>query len=839
MLDASSFGFDLPTRGRTRLLTEDTMQHWLDEGMQDIRYALRTLRGTPGFTIIAVTVFALTVGANTAVFSLLSAVVLRPLPFPDPDRLVLLWEDFSARGGPTRVEPSPADFRDWKKQSASFTDVAAFVTASYNLTESGPPEKLAAIETTANLFEVLDIEPIVGRALRSEDDAADAPPVVVLSDRIWRSRFGADRSIVGHTIVLNGLARTVVGVIPSDFQFPNQNAVAWLPAHFSGEQLDQRSSYYFYVLARLKPDVSLAQARAEMTTVAARLGRDHPTTNAEVNVTVSQLHEHLTHDVRPGLWLLLGAVGIVLLIASANLTNLLLARGVTRRKEIAVRKALGAGRPRLARQLITENAMLAGIGAILGLVIAAATFSYLARLIPASLSTHLVLDLRVLFLTTLVAAVVVILAGTGPMLLVAAVNPAVSLRAGTERGTTPASRHVRRTLVVAEVAMTVVLLVCAGLLFRSYGNVLALDPGFNPRDVLIAETVLPPAKYATHESRQAFYDAVLQRVAALPGVTNVAYVNYPPLVFKGGRALVSAEGDPPPRPDDFGRLMSVDRVASEGYFSTLGIPLLRGRAFERRDAAKAPLVVVINQTMARQRWPGREAIGQRVKLGLSEGESPSFTVIGVVGDVRQVQLEAPTEPEIYFAARQVAIPSSFLWPQHLVMRTVGSPAALTRAVREAVWDVDPQQPVSNVRALDEVFEQEMLQRNTQLTLVGAFALLAFVMAGIGLYGVLSYTVTQQRRDIGIRFALGATRSAVMSRVMADAVALAGIGISGGLLVSMIITRLLASWLFGISPIDTVTFAASGAVLFAMALAASSIPALRSGAVDPASILRTD
>jgi predicted permease len=815
------------------------MRQWLDDGIQDVRHSWRALRATPGFTLIAVAVFGLAVGANTAIFSLLSAVVLRPLPFHEPDRLVLLWEDFSARGGPTRAEPSPADYVDWKKQSASFADMAAFVTASYNLTESGPPETLAAVETTANLFDVLGLQPIVGRTLHSGDDAPDAPPVVVLSDRFWRSRFGADDSIVGRTIVLSGLARTVVGVVPSDFRFPNRDTVAWLPAHFSDEQLSQRSSYYFYVLARVKPGLSLATARADMTTIAARLGHDHADTNGGMKVTVSELHEYLTHDARPGIWLLLGAVGIVLLVASANLTNLLLAHGVVRQRGLAVRQALGASRRRLTRQLITENAILAAIGAILGVVLAVGTFSYLARLVPDALTTHPTLDLRVLAFTTLIAAVVVLLAGTGPTLTATRENPGASLRAGAERGTTPASRRVRQALVVGELTMTVVLLVAAGLLFRSYANVLALDPGFNPRGVLIAETVLPPAKYATHDSRQGFYDAVLRRVGGLPGVTGAAYVNYPPLVFKGGRALVSAEGEPPPRHEAFGRLMAVDRVASEGYFSTLGIPLLRGRTFESSDTASTPFVAVINQAMARRRWPGREAVGQRVKLGLADGPGPWFTVIGVVGNVRQVQLEAPTEPEIYFAARQVAIPSSFLWPQHLVVRTNGSPVAWASAVRRAVWDVDPQQPVSNVRSMDEVFRDETLQRTTQLTLVEAFALLAFVMAGIGLYGVLSYAVTQRRREIGIRLALGARRTTVVSRVVADAVALTAIGVGVGLLFAMMLSRLLASWLFEISPVDAGTFTVAALILLAMALVASSIPALRSGAVDPATILRAD
>jgi putative ABC transport system permease protein len=812
----------------------------LDAVIQDTRYAVRTLRKTPAFTAVVVALIALAVGANTAIFSVANAVLLKPLPFPDPDRLVLLWEDFSERGGgSTRAEVSPADFAAWKEQNRSFTDVAALFTGTFNLTGTGTPEKLAGALTTGNLFSVLGMQPLLGRTLTAGDDRGDAPDVVVIGAGVWRARFGADPGIVGRALTLNGTSRTVVGVVPDDFRFPDKDAVLWIPARFSPQDLAQRTSYYIYVVARLKPGVELAQAQADMSLVARSLGQAFPRSNNRLGVTVSEAHEHLTREARPAMSLLLGAVAIVLLIASANVANLLLARGAGRRREIALRKVLGARGLRVARQLLTESAILALLGASLGAALATIAFAYLGRLVPETMSAnvHPALDVRGLIFTAGIATVVALLSGAGPMVAAGRLALNAALKEGSDRHT-GAGRRLRRGLIVAELTLTVVLLVAAGLLLRSYRNVLTIDAGFNPNNVLVAQTVLPLAKYSPLPARTSFYDGVLQRVRALPGVSSASYVNYPPLTFKGGRTYVSIEGAPPPRPEDFGRYMAVDRVVAENYFHTLGIPVTHGREFEERDTATAPLTVVVNQAFARRHWPNADAVGKRLTLG-ADGNAPWFTVVGVVGDILQLRLDEPAEPEVYFAARQVAVAAPFLWPQHLVVRTTGNPLAIAGAVRNAVWQVDPDQPVSSIRPMSEIFETELRARNTQLTLVAAFAVVALLMAAVGLYGVLSHAVAQQLREIGVRMALGARRRTVVAQVVVDALRLAVVGSLLGLLVSIGVTRYLSTWLFNVSPLDPLTFVVTVVVLGVVALVASSVPALRGASVDPISVLRAE
>jgi len=815
---------------------------------QDIHYAFRTLRHSFGFTMVTVVILALSIGANSAIFSLVSAVLLRPLPFPEPDRLVLLWDDFSARGGfvapgvVERAEGTLADYVAWKERSRSFADMAAFTTNTYTLTGSGEPEKLEGIRTTANLFEVLGMQPLLGRTLVPSDEGPDAIPVVVINERLWHTRFGGDPGLVGRTIRLNGLAHTVAGVVPADFQFPNKNAVLWVPARFTSEELAQRTNYIFDVLARLKPDITLGQARAEMVTIARQLQREYPS-NQGISATVTQLHEHLTHYVKPAMSILLGAVGLVLLIASANLANLLLARCSSRRKELAVRQALGAGRGRLIRQLLTESAVLSIFGAIGGLALASVTFRYLGRLVPNGLpqgaSPHL--DVRVILFSITVTALMVLGFGAGPALAAARLDLDAALKAGTNRGTTASGgQRVRNGLVVAEVTLTVVLLVAAGLLLRSYAKVLAADPGFNPRQLLIAETVLPPSKYGTAESRSTFYRRVLDRVLALPGVSAAAYVNYPPLMFKGGRMFFRIEGRPMPRPEDSNRYIASDRVVSPGYFSALGVPLRRGRYFDERDGVGAPSAIIINEKMAAMHWPGEDPVGRRFGFPTGVSDStPWFTIVGVVADMRQMDLDRPAEPEMYFSMDQVVLNFPFLWPQHLVVRTKGDPLALSASVRRAVWDVDPDEPVSSIRSMDQIFDAELLNRNTQMTLFGAFAALALVLASVGLYGVLSYTVAQRTSEIGVRMALGAQRVNVVGEVLRKGLLLAVLGVLLGLGGAFALTRLLTSFLFSVQPTDPETFAAVSGLLLLVATAASFVPALRAANVDPVSALRSE
>jgi putative ABC transport system permease protein len=818
---------------------------FLEKTMQDLRYAVRMLVKTPGFSLVAIVTLALGIGANTAIFSLISAVLLRPLPFPDADRLMLVWDDVSAQtnGRFSTSEPTPADYATWKDQSRSFTDMAALMPASYNLTGSGEPLKLNGIRTTANLFAVLGMQPLVGRTLTPADDRPDANAVVVLDERIWRSAFGSDPGVVDRTILLNGLPHTIVGVVPPDFPFPVKDTALWVPARFTPQELAVRTSYVLDVVARLKPAVDPRAAQVEMTAIAARISQQFPG-NRGVGVTITPLHEHLTRGAKPAMTMLIGAVVLVLLIACVNVANLLLARAATREKELAVRKALGAANTRVVRQLLTESAVLAAVGAVLGIALSTLTFRYLERLIPASLpfGTEPALNVPVLLFSAVVTSLVVLVFGAGPAIVASRVPLDTALKSGAARGTSMSgSRRVHHALVVAEISLTIVLLVAAGLLLRSYANVLAVPPGFQTSRLLIAETVLSPSKYGEVAARSAFYGRVLDRVRALPGVTAAGYVNYPPLTFKGGRGYFSIEGEPPPQPEDVVRHLAIDRSISPGYLQTLGVPLVQGRYLDERDADGAPVAVIVNQKYAAAYWPNQSPIGRRIVFGVPNSSAPTpwLTVVGVVGNVRQIGLDTPTEPEVYFSANQLAFNAPFLWPQNLVVRTAGDPLTLAAAVRHAVSEVDPNQPLSNMRTMDQVFAADVLDRNTQMTLVTVFAVLALVMASVGLYGVLSYTVTRRLPEIGVRMALGARRATVVLEIVRGALRLAAVGIVLGAVSAFAATRLLISSLFGVNRTDPATFAVMSLLVLAMSLAASVVPAFRGAGVDPSVTLRAE
>ncbi len=814
---------------------------FVDKTVQDLRYALRMLLKAPGFTVVAVATLALGIGANTAIFSLVSAVLLRPLPFPDPDRLVLVWDDVSVqtKGRFSLTEPAPADYAAWKAQSQSFTDMACMTWATYNLTGIDQPQKLEGVRTTANVFNVLGMQPLVGRTLVPGDDRPDSNAVVVLDARIWRTVFGGDPAVVGRTILLNGLPHTVVGVVPPDFQFPVANPGLWVPARFTSAELAVRTAYNMYVVARLKPGTGVATAQAEMTTVAQRLASEFAS-NKGITAVVTPLHEHLTQSARPAMAMLLGAVALVLLIACVNVANLLLARAAARQKELALRKALGAANGRVVRQLLTESALLAVAGAAIGVALSTLTFRYLARLVPSGLpsGTEPALNVPVLLFSVAVTSLVVLAFGVGPALVASRVSLDAVLKAGARRLAGAAGSHrVRHGLVVAEISLTIVLLVAAGLLLRSYTNVLAVPPGFDPSKLLIAETLLSPSKYGTLAARSAFYDSVLDRVRALPAVTSAGYVNYPPLTFKGGRSTYVVEGEPALRPEDIVRHLALNRSVSPGYLQTLGIPLVRGRYLDARDREGAPRTVVVNEMYAAAHWPNQDAVGRRIRLPIPD--TPWFTVAGVVANVRQLGLDRPIEPEVYFPANQVDVNIPFMWPQHLVVRTAGNPLTVAAEVRRAVSEVDPDEPVANVRSMDQVFAADVLNRNTQMTLVAVFAVLALVMASVGLYGVLSYTVTRRMPEIGVRMALGARRSTVVAEIVRGALALAACGIALGAIGAFAATRLLTTSLFSISRSDPATFAGTSLVVLVMSLAASAVPAFRSAGIDPSVTLRAD
>ena len=808
---------------------------------RDFRYAGRSLARTPGFTVVAVAVLALGIGATSAIFSLVSAVWLKPLPFADEDRLVSLWVDLSSIGGPSLLEATPSNYDLWSQRSQSFEEVAPVVPSSMNLTGGGEPERLAAVRTTPNLFATIGLAPVVGRTFVPDDGANEA---VVVSERFWLRRLGGDPAAVGRTITLDGSPHLVVGVVPPDFRFPRGEKDVFIATVFPPELLAEQGAFIWYVVAKLRAGVSIEAAQAEMNTVAEVLRAENRSGQPVVVVPLRKTlarGDLTARDVRPTLIALLGAVALVLLIACANVANLMLARATVRQKEFAIRKALGAARGRVLRQLLTESTLLAAMSVLVGLGLAAACFGYLTRLLPATLpaSTDLALDSRVLALTIGAALVTVLLFGAGPAF--AAARRDFGAAFGRAVGAHGAkARRLRTTLVVAEIALTVVLLAGAGLLLRSYAAVLAVDPGFEAEGQLLVDTPLAPSRYPTPAERDAFYHSVLERVRALPGVESAGYTNFAPLVIKGGRSVTFVEGRPRPSQEELFRTVAQNRGVSPGYLETLGVPLVSGRFIDARDTRDASPVAVINQAMVRVHWPDEDPIGQRFSFGLGDIDV-LFTVVGVVGDMRQDGLDAVAFPEVYAPLDQLGGGGEFslMWPQQLVVRTSGDPLALVPAVRRAVWDIDPDQPVARVRAMSEILDAELASRSTQLTLIGAFAVLALVLAAVGLYGTLSYTVSQSTSEIGLRMALGAEESAVVGSVVREALVTALVGIGLGLVAAFALTRTIASFLYEVSPTDPATAAAVAGALLLVAALAAFFPARRAASVDPAVTLRAE
>ncbi|RPI61081.1 MAG: FtsX-like permease family protein, partial [Lysobacterales bacterium] len=659
---------------------------------------------------------------------------------------------------------------------------------------------------------------------------------VVVTEGFWLRRLGGDPAAVGRTITLDGSPHVVVGVVPRDFRFPNGEVDVFVPTVWSPDTLARATSYVWWVVAKLRDGVSVEAAAAELNSVAAQLERDFPNTGRGTPAGIVPLHEQLSMGFTQTLQALLGAVALVLLIACANVANLMLARSTARQKELAIRKALGAARGRVLRQLLTESALLAAISVAIGLGGALACLGYLARLLPDTLpaSTALSLDFRVLAFTAATALATVVLFGAGPALV--AVRRDFGAAFGRAVGAHGATmRRLRTALVVAEIALTVVLLAGAGLLLRSYAAVLAVDPGFEAEGLLLAETVLPDARYSNAPDRDAFYKRVLENVRELPGVESAGYTSYAPLSFRGGRALVLVEGRPRPEGSAISQNIVANRSASPGYFETLGVGLMSGRLFDDRDVRDGARVAVINETMARRHWPDQDPIGQRFSIG-APGGGP-MTIVGVVADVRQMGLDVPADPELFMPLDQTTIP--FMWPRQMVVRTAGDPLALAPALRRAIWAIDPTQPVSSVRAMSEVLDTELANRDMQLTLTGAFALIALLLAAVGLYGVLSYTVSQNTNEIGLRMALGARQAAVVAGLVRSALATAVVGVGIGLLAATVLTDVIASFLYGVSPTDPATAAAVAGVLLVVAALAAFVPAVRAARINPVIALRAE
>jgi len=810
-------------------------QAFVETLFKDIRYAIRGLRKRPGFTFVAVITLALGIGANTAIFSVVNAVLLKPLAFKDPDRLVIVWEDAAFVGFP-RNTPAPANYFDWKSQNRSFEDMAATAPTSFNLTGDGDPERVAAHQVSENFFPLLGVQPLLGRTFLQEEDREGGNKVVLLSYQLWQTRYGGAADIVNRNIQMNGEKYTVVGVMPAGFQFLDKEVRVWVPLALDKEEQANRGGHYLSVVARLKPDIGVAQAQADMSALMANMAHDHPNEmfDGKLGAVVLPLREQLVGDSRKPLLVLLVAVAFVLLIACANVAGLLLARAVSRRREIALRVALGASSLRVVRQLLTESLLLATAGGALGAILAWWSFGFLQKLVPEALSvsTSLHLDIKVLLFAFLISLTTGVVFGLVPALQSAKVDLNETLKQSSSRATS--TGRLRSSMIVFEVALSIVLLVGAGLLIQTLFHLFNQYSEMQPDKILTMRTVLPRmTKYKEPAKRAAFYEQVLERVEHLPGVVAAGYTTSVPLAWKGGTTGIYPEGLKDPIPG-----MAFDachRQVSSDYLQTMKIPLRQGRYLTRQDNQQSLPVAVINETMARQYWPGQSALGRRFKLGDPNEDIPWVEIVGIVGDVRQMGLDEAVKAEMYLPYQQVKQP--WFIPRDLAIRTTGESSRLVGAVRQAIRDVDPDQPISNVATMSELLGEEAGQRRLGMIMLAAFSVLALLLASIGIYGVLAYFVTQHTNEIGVRLALGATPRNILLMIVKRGMGLTLLGISIGLAASFALTRLMTSLLFEVKAVDPLTFLFVPLLLAVAALLACSIPARRAMKVDPLVALR--
>ncbi|MFY9570621.1 MAG: ABC transporter permease [Blastocatellia bacterium] len=802
--------------------------------LQDLRYGFRMLLKHPGFTTVAVIALALGIGANTAIFSVVNAVLLRPLPFPEPERLMVVYESRTDRGV-SRSSVSYPNFADWRDQNSVFERMSSYHDSDFVMTGDGEPARLQGAVVNADLFPLLGVSPILGRPfLPEEDKPGDSGGVVMLSHRLWQQRFNGDPNIIGRSIVLGGKNYVVVGVMPQGFQFPvgSDPVDLWSTVAVDSGMFTQRGAHYMRVIARLKPGVPLAQAKAEMDGIAGNLERQYPDENSHRGINIVPALESLVGDIRPALLILLGAVGCVLLIACANVANLLLARATTRHKEMAIRSALGASRARVVRQLLTESVLLSLAGGALGLLVALWSTTLLVQIsgddVPRA--AQIGLDLRVLGFTLMVSLITGVIFGLAPAIHSSNTDLTESLKEG-GRGSSDGARRnrLRGALVIVEVAVAVVLLVGAGLLIQSLRRLQQVSPGFNPHNVLTFSIGLPEVKYKP-EQQVTFYRELKSRLESLPGVRSASGVM--PLPLSGDRMRVTFETEG--RPISRAELPATEiRTVGLDYFKTVGIPLIKGRDFTERDNRKAPPVIIVNEAFARQFFPGEDVVGKRIKPGITaDDEEPGMReIVGLVGDVKHRSLSADSDPEAYEPHAQLTFDMSIL------VKTETDPRSLINAVQNELRAMDKDLPAYSIKTLDEYLSASVAQPRFNTLLLAIFAGMALILTAVGLYGVMSYSVTQRTHEIGIRLALGARQQDVLKMVVRQGMALTAIGIGAGLLGAYFLTRLLATLLFGVSATDPVTFVAISLVLAAVALGACFIPARRATKVDPMIALR--
>ncbi len=812
-------------------LVWNALRAHLDATALDLRDVWRSARRAPGFATSVVIVTALGVGAATAAFSLADHVLLRPLPFAAPDALVKLWQDQTSRGY-SRMELSPGNFEDWRAQSSSFQSMSAYAASSANAMTPGGALRLDTAQVSATLFETLGVGAALGRALFAADGEPAAAPTVVLSDHVWRSTFAASRDVLGATLMLNGTAHVVVGVMPAWFEFPTRDVDLWLPLRFTPDELDDRANVYLRVVARLRPGVTIAQARADLNAVAAGLARAFPEANDKTGATVIALRDEVTRQSRTMLLALAGASAAVLLIACANLASLFLARSVARQRELSVRLAMGARPRRLARQVLTESLALAALGGVVGAGLAMAAVPVAAALVPTTLPIAEAprADLRMLGLAALATLSTGLGFGLVPAWRIARASGG-ELRHGARVFGTRGTERLRGLFVVSEVAATIVLLVTVGLFLKALWQVQAIDPGFDPRGVVTARTALPLPQYEAVTARTQFYQQVLDEVRATPGVESAAYTSFLPMVMGGGIWPVLLPGTTVP---EDARAASV-RFVTPGYFATMRVPLVRGRDVADTDRQDSQYVAVVSRSFAELYWPGQDPLGRHFSIALQER-----VVVGVVGDVRVRGLERESEPQVYLPAPQVADGGlAFYIPKDLVVRASTTPASIVPAVRAAVMRADPRQPVSDVQLMADVVDRQMAARSTQVSVLAAYAGVALLLALVGIHSLLAYVVAARTQEIGVRIALGASRGQVLGLVVRRAAWLAAIGVAAGVIVAYATSRSVQALLVGISAADVGTYLWAGMVAVVTTLLGSMLPAWRAMQVDPVAAMRAE
>ncbi len=802
--------------------------------VQDVRFALRGFRRTPAFVALAVATLGIGIGANTAIFSVAEAVLFRPLPYRDPSRLVQLWGK-RPKLGQERLVWSYPDFRDCRTQSASLAGAAAFADYSVNLTGNGRPERLLGAFVSTDFLRVLGIAPVLGRDFAPGEETPGGDAVVLLTRSFLVRRFGGDPSIVGRVVHLDGKPYTVIGVVPDGIRLPTLSPDTALFVPIShGFGLDNRSGHYLSVVARLKPGLTLAAVRAELAGISRGLVRRYPGSETVFGITAYPLSTEIAVDARPAVLVLLGAVGLVLLISLVNLAHMLLARTSARQAEIAVRMAIGSGRWRLVRQLLTESVVLAFAGGAAGVLIAAAGVSLLKALGPTDIARldEVRLDTVALAYAAAISFVAGLFFGIAPAWKSASRDPFAALKRAGRASRDEGSAGLREALVVAEFALSVMLLIGAGLMLKSFRQLTRVDIGFSPERLVAAELDLPESKYPHGRQINAFLDRLLERSAALPGVASAAAITDVPLRQARPENLsYLVEG----RPRDASNvLIAVYNSITPGYFATVGLPVVSGRVFGPGDGSGAPAVVIVNETFARHAFPGRDPVGRRISLGDAPKDSDWIKIVGVVRDVRSVDLQTPPRSQMYMPFAQQA-DSGFA----LVLRVRPGRRDLAPDLRRIVASLDPDQPVYGIRTMDQIVSESVTQPRFRTTLIVIFAGIAVVLAMTGIYGVVSYLVSGRAREIGIRLALGATPSDVVRLVVGDGMRGATLGVAVGLGAAAAAARVLRTLLFGVAPTDIATFAAVAAILLGVGLLACALPARSAARTDPATTLRTE